>query len=153
MGSQGVNLLPTHPPVLPHVCYGHTCWCTTATCGWGRLFPSKDVLTGAWGEWVTYGRFTPLQRDSQAPPSFSGSLLSPRIHPMPPTLRITALAYSAVNSPFSNEPRGDEQYNRRLMDQRQSNKRNLQCTFKINSFLLFSSPVPLSLPPNTHSGP
>ena len=87
-------------------------------CGQGRLFPSRDVPTGSCGgERVTYGRFTPLRRDSQAPPLLflvPCSLLG--YIPCPPTLHITARAYSAVNSPFSNQPQRDEQYNRRLMD-------------------------------------
>lgn len=105
-GSQGVNLLPT-------------CWSIFLVwngaggghrAGW---FLQKHPRGGWEGAGNVQCIYTSAGGCTSSPTSFSGSLLSPRIQS---TLQITLLAYSAVNSPFSNKPQGVQPYNRRLTD-------------------------------------
>lgn len=78
-----------HPLVLTHGWWPRVM--VYKRCGRGRLFPSKLSPRVA-GEGVSNLQqiYASVEGLTRFPTSFSGSLLSPRIHPVPPTLRNTA---------------------------------------------------------------
>lgn len=59
------------PTAGPYSWYSHTWWSARATCGWGGLFPSKDVPVGGWGGVGNVQQiYTSVRGFSGSPPLF-----------------------------------------------------------------------------------